>query len=1310
MEQCLIIPYEWQGMDFTPRWEDEETGQTQWGSKKYRTFIWGHDQFNEEVCWIIEDFLPHLYVRVEDNIENEDQFAPMILTALNDNLKQYVKEQSAKKSYLKGLLRMDRIIVGYIPDERRPMFYWNTKKHRVYKVFFSLEVCMTLCYEYLDHHKITLANGLKINAKAYNNGQSDRIPIVEKLMVERGVERCSWMFASAQLKDGEGLTTLAKEYYVSYQQLQLLPAQYAKVLGFPKPKTISFDGEMFSAVFTRFPKASRLTDEVYAFGFRYRSYSSLTCKTPMVTNYIFIIWDSAKYGPLKDYSKEYGPSVYIYCRNEEELLMQLFVVLVRLDPTFLISYNGLGFDWDYIEQRCDIFGIKPPNLSRLRSWGKTQFNRKSWKRFSSTWPQYPSRIDVDMLYLIRLQFKYNSYKLKDVGHALLGHSKVELPYKTQFRFYATKDIDGMNQILDYLHTDILLPEELYDKLAMPIYLHTNASVMRVNPLQLYTEGQSIRCICQLYHDVVMEGMYIDSREIWKAGKYIGGLVFDQIPGIYKNVITFDFNSLYPSRIQADNICYTTLIHEEEEAKKPEAERIKDEDCHICEGKVPIVDKKTKEVVSEDFYRFRYIKKTRFVGLLPKIVIRLNKLRSEYKKHMEEAYGKAKAFKAELEALKKTQTDNETAEATEITKAAKKAKIVELMELIKHWQSEGDIWNVKQMAVKVSANSMYGFMGMKTGKFSFIEGGMSTTLMARGSIRMALDIIVTDFGALLIYGDSVTGRTPLLLRLNQMFVIILTIEELFSKYGELLKGHADKEYKIIDYEQGLWEVWTEKGWTKIQNVMRHKTTKKIFGVSTSTGYVEVTEDHSLLNERSEEVTPKEVKLGDKLLHSYPTFNKESVDLDEETSFDFGTQFDAASYLIILKLQGFNVIVEKKNDRFRLTATKNSQRLEANIVKKIELLDKETEEIYVYDLTTDNHHFQAGIGDIIVHNTDSLFVKFPDGMITPENYKTKTKEISKHISDKFPDEVNIVFENFFPEFFTVTKKRYAGIKIDPDHPAILASEEEIFAKKLLYMKGLITVRGNSCGIVYENFDPILVKMLRRVPATVLFDYIHYVVLKIMRRDYILEDYIFRQKLGQGYKNASYDMAIFSDRLKQAGRTHKPGEELEFVYVKTAGDCLVGYKMQAPDLFLELENVLDTMYYITNKIAKPIEQLLTCIYDDTILKSYEKKIIRPRKPTSVQKVTAHWHLEMYIRSYIAKIHQDWEMVQNSIKCLRLIAERDGRIGYVLDDNTTIMAMKMRYGKDWLPKSDEEQCKIVMKKEPFHKHKIWDFKSEER
>ena len=31
-------------------------------------------------------------------------------------------------------------------------------------------------------------------------------------------------------------------------------------------------------------------------------------------------------------------------------------------------------------------------------------------------------------------------------------------------------------------------------------------------------------------------------------------------------------------------------------------------------------------------------------------------------------------------------------------------------------------------------------------------------------------------------------------------------------------------------------------------------------------------------------------------------------------------------------------------------------------------------FVYDFTTENHHFQAGVGCMIVHNTDSVMVEF------------------------------------------------------------------------------------------------------------------------------------------------------------------------------------------------------------------------------------------------------------------------------------------------------------------------------------------------
>jgi DNA polymerase elongation subunit (family B) len=1078
MQQSLIIPYAWEGMDYTTRSIDSDTGETIWGSRKYRIFIWGHDQYNDPVCWIVDDYLPYCYIRIDATIENEEKLAPQIMAALNDNILQFIKKKSEnpKNSYLKSILRKSPI-VGYRAERKRPMFYWNDKKDLVYKVFFCLEAAMFMTYEYLTKNKIILPNGYQIPASSFNNGKSDRIPTEEKLIVERKLERCSWIYADTRKIEHDGQTFLEKEYVVSYTSMNKVPIEYMDRLGFPKPSTISFDAETFSKIYSRFPKATRLTDCMYAMGYRHRVYSSLHDTNPTVHNYIFVIWDVEQFGELKDFSDIYGPMTYIYCLSEEDFYVKLFMLIIKLNPTWFISFNGLGFDWAYIEDRCSILGVKVPNLSRMRYNFRSQFNRKNWKKTHSIWPNYPGRMDVDMLYIIRIQFKYNSYKLKNVAKELLpsGHDKIELAYKEQFRIFDAKEKDGMNKIMDYLLTDILLPEELYDVLNISIYLHTNGSVMRVNPFKLYTEGQSIRCVCQLHYEADAEGMYIDSREITTTAKYIGGLVVEPKTGISRNVLIFDWNSLYPSEMKVDNICFTTLINEEWEKAKPLEDRIKDEDCHIVEGEVPVVDKKTKEVISMDFHRFRYKKKSpTTIGLLPKIVIRLNDYRSVCKKDMNDAYAKAKELKKELEAL------GPDADPQEVKR---------LKEEIRKWTTEGDIGNVKQCAAKVSANSIYGFMGMKTGKFSFIEGGMSTTIAGRQALEKTLSIATKTFGAEIIYGD----------------------------------------------------------------------------------------------------------------------------------------------------------------------------------------------------------------------TDSIMVQFPEGLVTPSTWKADGGKIALYMSEQFEDEMTIVIENFLLRFFAVSKKRYAGIKIHPIHPERFPTLEEIYQYKLLYIKGLITVRGNSCGIVYKNFNPFILNMLREVPIKELFDFLHDAVLKVMRREYDLGTYTFVQKLGANYKLASNEMAVFSDRLKQRGRAHGPGEELEYVYVKTYGKCLVGHMMQPPDLFVEDNNVLNTMYYTTNKLAKPLEQLLTSVYDDSILSAYEKKIIRPKKATKAQTVTPYWHLELYIRKYIATIHANWEMVMNEIKCIRELAEQNEYINYIIDETSVEFKMRAQYGIIWTPISNENKINEAQEKVPIHRHKVW-------
>ena len=98
------------------------------------------------------------------------------------------------------------------------------------------------------------------------------------------------------------------------------------------------------------------------------------------------------------------------------------------------------------------------------------------------------------------------------------------------------------------------------------------------------------------------------------------------------------------------------------------------------------------------------------------------------------------------------------------------------------------------------------------------------------------------------------------------------------------------------------------------------------VLTHTGCVDVTDDHSLILSNGKTISPKDLKIGDQLL----TNECEENNLNRVVEFT-----------------------------------------QSNEVKKIHEIEYEG---FVYDLTTENHEFQAGIGNIIVHNTDSIFVNF------------------------------------------------------------------------------------------------------------------------------------------------------------------------------------------------------------------------------------------------------------------------------------------------------------------------------------------------
>lgn len=150
----------------------------------------------------------------------------------------------------------------------------------------------------------------------------------------------------------------------------------------------------------------------------------------------------------------------------------------------------------------------------------------------------------------------------------------------------------------------------------------------------------------------------------------------------------------------------------------------------------------------------------------------------------------------------------------------------------------------------------------------------------------------DIQIKIVYGDSVTGDTPLLLK-KENTISIESIQNIFDESKKVdypgfkifdKQIRLEKEYSPCDYQ-----IWTDIGWVSINKVIRHKCNKKIYRVKTPIGMLDVSEDHSLINENLECIKPNELKCGDLLLHSFPVFFEETndnINLTEKGAQAFG----------------------------------------------------------------------------------------------------------------------------------------------------------------------------------------------------------------------------------------------------------------------------------------------------------------------------------------------------------------------------------------------------------------------------------------
>ena len=821
-------------------------------------------------------------------------------------------------------------------------------------------------------------------------------------------------------------------------------------------------------------------------------------------------------------------------KSEKQLLLDYSKFINDTDPDIIVGYNIFGFDNGYLFERAKVLEIEESfnHQSKLNSY-RTDIVKKILNNQQSGFNDWKmtrlvGRTHIDLLQVIKKDFKLESYKLNNVGEHFLGEGKDDVSPKEIFDAWSKTGgtREKRTRVGEYCVQDTNLCLLLFEKFAvLPNHLEM-AKVTRVPLEYLITRGQSIKVFSQIAYETRKTGYLIPVLPRGdKDSKFQGATVLEAKVGYYqKPVAGLDFASLYPSIMIAHNMCYSTVILDKKYLNLPGFEY---------------------SSINCGTETFHFVQNQ--PGVLSGILESLWKNRKVTKKEMN----------ASTDPFTKT------------------------------------VLNAKQLAIKVSMNSIYGFTGAVVGALPCLEISQSVTGCGRQMIEQTQNYAKEHFACEIVYGDSVTGDTPVLIRENGN-VYTIEIKELFNKFPNQdypqfksdQSGLTNKEQSIPTRQIEV-EVWTATGWSLLKRTIRHYCIKNIYRVITHTGLVDVTEDHSLITKDLQQIKPTELFEGTKLFHSFPSdlYNDPNIYPGREDTFEHHNKSILQIKYLQWRSAGYGVDIKYTNNKVILRRYDKFQDQVNNQHELSRIINLGPTENFVYDIETEDGTFQAGVGQLIVKNTDSCYVIFPepvdqDGTLT--TLFKKAEHAAKEISKTFKKPIELEFEKFMYPLILVAKKRYMYVEwTDPKK-----HNGEIEAK------GVELVRRDNCPYVKETLDAVLHPIMFENNVQLGVSRAEEFIDNLLTGNVDIKKLILSKNLKNDYKKpetiAHYQL-VQKMILRDPNSAPKPGDRVPFVYVDIGDPKALSWKkVEDPEYVVQNNIPIDCLYYLEHQLKNPLKTI--------------------------------------------------------------------------------------------------------------------------
>lgn len=246
--------------------------------------------------------------------------------------------------------------------------------------------------------------------------------------------------------------------------------------------------------------------------------------------------------------------------SEHTLISRFLGYLDALDPDVLTGWNVVDFDLALLARAARRHGTR-------FTVGRTEdeFDCRRDPSFARESRAIVfGRLVLDAISLMRGAFmRLEDYKLETAARELLGRGKL-LSGDHRGREIERLYQEQPQRLVEYNLEDARLVSDILEKTRL-IDLAIERSLITGMPLDRVSA--SIAAVDSLYLAALRErGLVAPSVQPDAAARIAGGYVMDPLPGLYRNVLVFDFKSLYPSVIRTFNLDPITL----EESRQPAA--------------------------------------------------------------------------------------------------------------------------------------------------------------------------------------------------------------------------------------------------------------------------------------------------------------------------------------------------------------------------------------------------------------------------------------------------------------------------------------------------------------------------------------------------------------------------------------------------------------------------------------------------------------------------------------------------------------------------------------------------------------------